>query len=562
MFDVYEDPDIRKIQDLLNDGYKITEKRFSHKNGLTTDELDFAKGNKTTKLTFRNPSKELSKYISSIQFAFDQNYRRIAIFVDPNEFYSDRNILRPGKLENSYIEIGGGKFTEFEFLNLHRQVNTPSRFRFSLDTSIKENHKFFEIDFRLTLKLYISNEIKFQGYIVTFLTDGQNKRFNFICEDPMGLANLQKIGLIQSPLPKGYGSNVVAFLSDLMGLNYSTKSIQGLDDSQRDFLILVPIQNFDIGDSLDIGSVEITPSISDILFLSDKQIFHQFKSFAKVVVRKQNSIFSAIEIGLKMIESAINIINLRIRFPVFLHEYHYSNPKTAAKPTGFIYLKDVKYNAEIGFKKPWFENLPFENDILVQKYFNPVSPLMNIVNEDFENSQNNLLIDRILHYLNLAETNTDRIKGFLDIWIALDFTIVRFFDNSGKRFGKAELNLVKSYCENFAITQNSAIQGELNEGLITKEEYEHKKQRNHEITSRLVDLLNMFNQRSLNEKLNGVLDKYDIELSADDWSNYRSARKLRNDIVHGRKQRKPKDEEYNILSKIIYLVLRNAILTI
>ena len=69
-----------------------------------------------------------------------------------------------------------------------------------------------------------------------------------------------------------------------------------------------------------------------------------------------------------------------------------------------------------------------------------------------------------------------------------------------------------------------------------------------------------FNQPSLNDQLTRLLENYNLDLSEEEFKIFKSARQKRNDIIHGKKKVNPTNEEYNIISKIIYFLLRNALI--
>lgn len=60
--------------------------------------------------------------------------------------------------------------------------------------------------------------------------------------------------------------------------------------------------------------------------------------------------------------------------------------------------------------------------------------------------------------------------------------------------------------------------------------------------------------------MQALLKKYGIELTENENLIFRKALQKRNEIIHGKKVTEPTKQEYNILSKIIYFVIRNALI--
>ncbi|GAG32909.1 unnamed protein product, partial [marine sediment metagenome] len=59
-----------------------------------------------------------------------------------------------------------------------------------------------------------------------------------------------------------------------------------------------------------------------------------------------------------------------------------------------------------------------------------------------------------------------------------------------------------------------------------------------------------------NKQLEVFLEEYSLNFSEEEKEIYKKARSKRHDIIHGNKMIKVSREEYNIISKIIYLVLK------
>ncbi len=76
----------------------------------------------------------------------------------------------------------------------------------------------------------------------------------------------------------------------------------------------------------------------------------------------------------------------------------------------------------------------------------------------------------------------------------------------------------------------------------------------------MVDLINLqFNQHSIGLRLEKTLDKYDLNLSDEEQGIYKNARDKRNAIIHGKKNPEISRRDFNIISKIIYLILKTEL---
>jgi len=76
----------------------------------------------------------------------------------------------------------------------------------------------------------------------------------------------------------------------------------------------------------------------------------------------------------------------------------------------------------------------------------------------------------------------------------------------------------------------------------------------------MVDLINSkFNEYSLGLRLEKTLDKYNLNLSDEELGIYKNAREKRNAIIHGKKNPEISRSEFNIISKIIYLIMKTEL---
>lgn len=137
----------------------------------------------------------------------------------------------------------------------------------------------------------------------------------------------------------------------------------------------------------------------------------------------------------------------------------------------------------------------------------------------------------------------------------------RFDPKIKKEFNKSDLKEIRKFCLKYACLKIKRLKESLKNKEITKEQLKTKKIIYEKAQSRLISLINsVFNQPSLTFRLEKIIEKYDIKLSEKERKSFERARNKRNDIIHGVKNIDLAKEEYNIISKIIYFVLKKALI--
>ncbi|HEC38736.1 hypothetical protein LCGC14_1333390 [marine sediment metagenome] len=552
MLERYKDESIKKIYDLYTKGFKIIGKQYSSNNKQEIRKTFFAKGDERRELVFSEATKEFSSFWAHIQFVYDKNLRRIPTLIEPNKYWS--NSVIPQKFDDIIIEISGFSFSELLILTLPKKNVQNPLLRFTISLENEKNKNFLNIDFREPLRFYKKNELIFTGYITT-LMKGFNT-LNIICQGLSGEFIADKIN-IKIKAKKNRHLEFMAFLLDNSEMPHH---ISGLDTEERLYDIITPIIGLNISDKLKIGDCYITNKLPENEFLV-KNSFPNKGNFACLSL-KRNSFYNAFIDGLKFLQGTLDLINYRIKIPTFLGYYHYFDQRVSIKLGEIIYLKDRKHDVELIIYLPINQSPDYKREILIQDYFKPILKL----GEDLIKPGEKITIEKekllwILNYLSSAESKTDRIAAFLDLFIALEFTLNIFGVKIDKRFSKPEINELRDYIDDFIPKKKEELKRFVEARKMQVKDHDLKIERYKIIHKRLIQLINSnFNQISLNEQMKALLKKYDLELNEEELKIFKKARQKRNDIVHGKKGVKPTKEEYNIVSKIIYFLVRNTLI--
>ena len=138
--------------------------------------------------------------------------------------------------------------------------------------------------------------------------------------------------------------------------------------------------------------------------------------------------------------------------------------------------------------------------------------------------------------------------------------VARFSPELKTRFSRNELGEIRSYLERYTEVKHLELEKLSKMKRLPDEKIIQKKNRYEKAQQRLLQLLTKLNEPSLIEELNAILNKYKLTLTNKERSLFKKARQTRNSIIHGKKIQQVTKEEYNIVSKIIYLVIKHSIL--
>ncbi len=552
MLERYKDESIKKIHDLYMVGFKIIGKEFTFQKNQEIRKITLARGNEKRELKFSESSNEIPSFWSQIQFVYDKNLRRIATLIEPNKYWS--NTIIPQKFEDVLIKISGYSFTEFEILTLPKENVQNPLLRFIISLENEKNKIFLNVDFREPLSFYIKNKLMFTGYITTLMKGFNN--LNIVCQGLSGEFIADKINVEIKTKNNRYKEFMALILDNLEIPHHIT----GLDTKERSYDIIMPIIGLNISDKLRIGDCHIINKLPENEFLNKKS-FPQKGNFACLTLDR-DSFYNALVDGMKFLQGAIDLINYRIKIPTFLGYYHYFDQRVNVKLGETVYLIDKKHKIELIIFLPITQSPDYKREELIQDHFKPILKL----GDDLIKPSVDLSLEKdqllwILHYLISAERKTNRIAAFLDLYIALEFTLNRFGVKINKQFSKPEIKEIRDYFNDFIPYKKEELDRSVEVGILKGDDYKKKMGRYNIIHKRLIQLINSnLNQISLNDQVSAIMKKYDLELNKRESEIFKKARQKRNDIVHGNKELKPTKEEYNVISKIIYFLIRNALI--
>ena len=334
-------------------------------------------------------------------------------------------------------------------------------------------------------------------------------------------------------------------------------NIQGISEQKRRFKIIIGIHNFQINSELKIGDCEIIHDFSNQteFFKEEVSINNAIK-----IELEGSSIYESLIEGLNKIHNAVNLINLRLKMPTFLEYYHYVDQDSLIFIDDFIYLNDIQFNSELIIPWPLIPTPEFQREVLITDFFSPIKKISQKLVKPWKDLNNREeKVSMALYYLNKAESNPDRTNAFLDLFISLDFILAEFSPKVKKKFHKDDLKIARNFVSSLK-NQNIAILKEKSQSPELISQHAKKCQK---IQDRLIQLINeKFNAPSQSVILHELLTKYDLNFSEKEKEIWKTARKKRNDIVHGNKRIEITKEEYNIISKIIYFVLKKEIIEI
>ncbi len=219
-----------------------------------------------------------------------------------------------------------------------------------------------------------------------------------------------------------------------------------------------------------------------------------------------------------------------------------------------VYLHDMVKGSEIIINLPWYSEPILEKETHIQYQFRPILCVgSEYINPEKEMGLKEQKIKEALYYISSAEEKLveNRTAAFLELWIAIDYIVSALGLKLEKQFIKQEVKIAREFCSTFVENMRKVSE-------IALSEEEDK--RNLKIQERLIQLIgSTFNQPPLRKRLDKLLEDKKVKLSNFEIEMYKSAREKRNDVIHGNKAIEISKDEYNVLSKIIYFILKEEI---
>ncbi|KKN09840.1 hypothetical protein LCGC14_1042630 [marine sediment metagenome] len=464
---------------------------------------------------------------------------------------------------NIDMRISGYNFTDIKLVkyeNIIEEKKNRNKLIFEIDPhSSSINEKFHRVDLRESIEIYTNKELLFSGFITFIrLKKAPFKIFHVYCEDKFCILELSRIDDLFY-YQKGS-------MDEIIKLHYDVKGFEILEDdlvfctNKRLFRIIIPLRGLNIREKLNLGKCLIVPDLSEIKLAEEFDFLKSFNCFS-ILDLNRTSFYEAYQDGTKMIRNAINLLNFRIKIPNYFDGYDYYDQNSAIDSADYIYIQDIENKStviisDINSKKP-----VFEKNYFFYYFFRPVFGLANkyvnpeIVHTKKEKKKELEKETLILSYLNSAEkkVNEDKKAAFLDLWVSIELLVSRFKPDIPKLFHDNDSESIEENLKKIFEPKYSEIEKKEKMGVITKEQ---KKKIYEELKFKKDHLKSEIFRVPFNNQLERLLEEYSLNFSEEEKEIYKKARNKRHDIVHGNKMVKVSRKEYNIISKIIYLILK------
>ena len=531
---------MKELKEILQNNYKIN--KFIYDNiSNPLFKIEYVKNNETKNIEIVETSEKLVEDIRKLY--------NINIFTIHNSI-------------NVKVNISGYNFTDVKLIkyeNIIEGNEIRTKLIFEIDPNLNNlNKRFYGVDFRESIEIFISEKLIFSGFITHIRLDkAPFSIFHVYCEDLFCILELSKVDDLF------FYQN--GSLKEFIKLYYDIKDLEilenGLDvqTNKRVFRIIIPLKGLNIKEKLNLGKCIILPNLSELNLDDGSDFLNSFNCFVLLEL-KGTSFYEAYRNGSKIIRTAINILNFRIKIPNYFDGYDYYDQNSTVDLADYFYIQDFENNStviisDINSKRP-----TFEKDYLFYYLFRPIIGLANkyidpeliLSKKEQKRREKEMLI---LSYLNSAEkkVNENRNAAFLDLWISIELLVSRFKPKFSKIFQDNDSERIEKNLKRIFEPKFGEIEKKENEGIITLEE---KEKLNKELKLKKNQIRSEFYRTPLNKELEILLGKYNLSLSAQEKEIYKEARQKRNDIIHANEISIVSRKEYNLISKIIYLILK------
>jgi len=413
------------------------------------------------------------------------------------------------------IKISGRSFSKGLEFKISESIFSKTAGSIRIDLSI--NPEFRNVDFKDHIEIYIDKKPRWLGIV---------KNYQF--DDKFGIITFEdeRLRLENEPISAEFLNmkpiDTMALITQSSGILLNPHR-QDEYNFERNFFIIIPIQNLEIKDSFKIGNVKFYKKFDELdgSIISDsntgkKNFFWTDCSVrAKIKINAVN-FFEAISKGYEKISQAIDIIALRtdLSFPSMATNSHHQNFSfnyytllSKVKIPTTVYCRRVGSHAALFYDMESISKKRLSLDEKPIKFFDELILLCNdlIVKKEPTQEEENLL--QVLHWLRKAMQEGDKKDKFLDLWIAFDFL----------------------------------VSGESTERLFTKDDKEKLKKIilsdnfNEKQKSAILSKIDMLNDSPLMERFFQLTLNLEISFSADEISALKKMRGKRTDIIHGKK---------------------------
>ena len=539
------DLNVEKIKNLLEDGYKIVRHQLQYKNNtgqnIIENEVTLQKESNTV-IIHSIDSPEFLQFISHFKRAKDKYDNAEFIYVKDLDRYNQMVEKQQNQValrDHHRLSISGREFSE-GIITTYFQPGEPGKSlglaNFWID--LDQNPDFKNVDFKDEIVVYDkSNSPVFRGFVKNYEYSDQN---GFILAQDMSLKmDIKKVSV---EFNKMNSVDCVGLLTESAGFKFRPHGIP-YNTIERDFIVIIPVQNMIIDQSFRIGDVEFYQefeSLDDSLIRKsntgrNNSLWNGNFPRARVTV-KAKQFFQAISKGFSSISKAVDIIALRtdMSFPTLLinddsvkFQFSYYKHLSKVKIPSWVYCREKDSEAHTFFNtESIIENL-LSIEVDPQNFFEDVNKLCSdlIIKDNPTADEENLL--QVLHWLRKSIQEDNNKDKFISLWIGFEFLISGV--KTASMFTEKEISdLIKIMDDTgYDINKKDAIKSKLK----------------------------MLNEPPLMEKFSHLKNSLGVDLSDWELSILRAARKKRTDLIHGRKDVDIQDEELNKMRTILEKML-------
>lgn len=524
------------IQSLAIDGYKLTKVTYINKEKVEI-KIELMKVKEIKKFDLDSWDFELTNYFNKTFVGF--------------------NDLPFLKFKDLKFFISGWEFSNFKITFYERELikgHIKAKLRFNINLEdYQKNQDFNYVDLREKIEFKYKDQILFGG-LINYIhpIEPPFSIYSVYCEDYSCLFEIFNLKANLST-NKNKIVDFFGFSAELFELKIGKSTLESLNTKERDFTIIIPIIGVTLNKNIRIGECLLTLRPDKTEFLKNNKSLFSSTQFAQIKL-KADSLYKALILGIKFIQTVINLINFRNKLPLYFESYDYLTQNSVAKMEKIVYLHDTVNGSEMIINLPFYSEPILEKEAYLQYHFRPLFGVgSEYINPEKEMGLKEQNIREALYYLSSAEEKLieNRTAAFLELWTAIDHIVSALGPKLEKQFTDHEIKIAREFCLTFV--ENMKKDSEIS---LSEEE----NNRNLKIQERLIQLMDsLFNQPPLRKRLDKLLEAKKVKLSNFERKLYKSARDKRNDVIHGNKAVKISKDEYNVVSKIIYFILKEEI---
>jgi len=535
-----------RLNNLLEEGFSITEIAFHFEKGVLSTTVKLAKGKQQEEIVSVNES-AFFKHINHFKRVRDaygnDSFKHFENIEEYNRLVGKLPVLQGPESRAHYIKAGDrvlDKDIIIDFLQKPGPGVQVAKAQFGI--VISSNPDFENVDLRdeVSILLKNTNEIVFKGHVIEVAYGEDFARF--VCQVGPRKFGMEKISFEYMNVPH---VDMLYFLAKVGGLTPQIGPPLKPNLTSREFVVIVPVQNLIIADSFSVGGVEFYP----LHVTHDDFIIRKSKTGradpdwvvdfprARCVVKSTNW-FDAMMEGYDKISRAIDWIAFRTdltlpmiregerkRLVYFNKIKHFSRVKIPTKV--YCREKGSEHTCFFDLSAVVESTLCLEHD--PEEFFLPTKKLFEPVfmkkESDLNLEEKSVLFS--LRWLRRAIQLGDNKDKLLDLWNALEFTIGGV--QPTKRFSDDEIKKISEFVDQLGLKEKQAE-------ILTKKVGE-------------------LNDAPLRERIKMFLEESKVSLTQSEWSTIGKTRTKRNNIIHGLKDEPVLDEEVEKLRSLIEKML-------